>query len=405
MPSSTNRRREHLISSIAPYVVPDDFAELPATYFVNDAYIFQSAALDWMASIDLETDIFGMPVQLLVERYVLAVLYYSTGGARKWTESLSFLSSSNVCDWNNEHSIRNVIVSSGVTAQDISKVTEEPADYSLVKKGVFCRNGSLFVTNIQIPDNSLKGRIPWELSLLEQLTLIDFDTNKLYGSIPIELSRLSRLQGLWLMSNNLKGRLPSEFSNATELASIDLEDNSLTFQLPPEWGSLSNLFYVSLTLNNITGTLPSEWRTLSRLKTLDLEGNQLHGTLPEEYGEMTKLESLYVESNRFEGPLPPTFGNLTNLVHLFVDDNFFSGTVPTEYSALTNLEYFWFDHNLLTGSVDGTFCDSNPRLNGTNLKSNCLGNDLGGIQAQIECSCCTVCCDSNGTNCIDYSLQ
>lgn len=184
MPSSTNQRREYLISSIAPYVAPDDFTELPATYFVNDTYIFQSAALDWMASIDLKTDIFDMPVELLVERYVVAVLYFSTEGAQKWTESLSFLSSNNVCDWNNEHSTRKVIVGSGVSAQDISNVTEESAGYSLVKKGVFCRNGSSFVTNIQIPDNSLNGRLPWELSLLEQLTIKDFDTNELYGIIP-----------------------------------------------------------------------------------------------------------------------------------------------------------------------------------------------------------------------------
>ena len=95
------------------------------TYFVNDTNIFQSATLDWMASIDLETDIFDMPVELLIERYILAILYYSMEGARRWTESLSFLSSSNVCHWNNEHSIRKVIVGSGVSAQDMSKGSTE----------------------------------------------------------------------------------------------------------------------------------------------------------------------------------------------------------------------------------------------------------------------------------------
>jgi len=402
-PSSTDQRWEHLIINVAPYVVPDKFVDLPATYFVNETYTYQYAALNWMAVVDLETDIFSMSIQFLVERYVLALLYYSTGGDQAWAESLSFLSSSNVCDWNNHVSIPQVPVINDVTVEGNSNVTEESANHTLVKKGVFCRNGSLFVTSIHIPSNSLKGKIPWELSLLKYLTQVDFDTNELYGSIPIELSRLSRLQALWFKNNALTGRLPVEFSNATALASIDLGGNNLTSILPPEWGSLSNLFYVSLRLNNLTGILPSDWRTLNRLKTLDLEGNQLHGTLPEEYGDLTNLVSLYFESNRFEGLLPPTFGNLTKLVNLFLDDNLFSGTVPTEYSALTNLEYFWFHGNLLSGSVDRTFCDSYPLLNGANLSSNCLGNDLFGVPAQIECSCCTSCCNSNGTNCIEDS--
>jgi Leucine-rich repeat (LRR) protein len=397
MPSLTDRRRDYVITSIAPFVIPDDYFDPPETYFSNKSYTIQYSALDWMVTVDLETNVTALPVQLLVERYVLAVLHYSTGGAHVWTESLLFLTSSNVCDWNNDRSIQKVIASSGGATGDEVNVTDEPT----VKKGVFCKNGSSFVTSIQIPSNSLEGKVPWELSLLEHLTQINFDANMLYGSIPLELSRLSRLQVLWLKDNGLSGRLPIEFSNATELTSIDLEDNSLTSTLPSEWASLSNLYYVSLRLNDLTGSLPSDWRTLSRLKTLDLEGNRLQGTIPDDYGELTELVALYFESNRFEGLLPPLLGNLMNLVNFFVNDNSFSGTIPIEYSALTNLKYFWFHDNFLTGSVDGTFCASHPRLNSTNLRSNCLGNDLGGVPAQIECSCCSTCCDSNGINCID----
>jgi len=397
MPSSTDRRRDYVIASIAPYVVPDDYADPPETYFSSNAYNIQYSALDWMVTVDLETNITGLPVQLLVERYVLAVLYYSTGGAYAWTESLSFLSSRNVCDWNNDRSIQKVIASSGETTGDEVNVTDTPT----VKKGAFCENGSSFVTSVQIPSNSLKGKIPWELSLLKHLTQINFDANMLYGSIPLELSRLNRLQALWLKGNDLSGTLPIELSKATGLTSIDLEDNSLTSTLPSEWESLSNLYYVSLRLNDLTGSLPSAWRTLNRLKTLDLEGNRLQGTIPDDYGELTKLVALYFESNRFEGRLPPSLGNLMNLVNFFVNDNSFTGTIPTEYSTLTNLKYFWFHNNLLTGSVDGTMCASYPKLNGTNLRSNCLGNELGGVPAQIECSCCSTCCDSNGINCVD----
>jgi len=395
-----DKRREYLVTTLGPYVLPDDFAFSPEIYFVNDTHKHQAAALRWMEALDLETDVLVAPVPLLIERYVLAVLYYSTGGDRVWTEPLSFLSSKNVCNWNNKDRIRKSIATGGIS----TKFTEESTEYNLSSKGVFCKNGP-FVTSIEISNNVLEGEVPWELSLLPYLTKIDFDTNKLYGSIPIELSRLNRLQALWFKRNELTGTLPMEFSDAVALASIDLEDNNLSSTLPSELGLLSNLFYISLRLNAFTGSLPSSWQTLDQLRTLDLSGNQFHGTLPEEYGALTQLDSLYFESNRFDGNLPPSFGRLTNLVNFFVDDNLLSGTVPIEYTELINLKYFWFHGNLLTGSVDDTFCDPDPMTGVTNLKSNCLESDLGKVSSQIECSCCITCCDNNGTNCIDSSSR
>lgn len=405
MAPNADQRRNYLMANIGRSIVPEDFADFPETYFEGNSYSPQNNALDWMANIDLGSDIFTMPVKTLVERYVIAVLYYSTGGYRTWDEPLSFLSSSHVCDWKNDHSIQKVIVGSDFTTQlanESPNFADEATEYNIVSKGVFCNKESLFVTNIEMPRNSLQGRIPWELSLLENLTKINFDVNELYGNIPVELSRLRKLQKLWFNNNTLTGKIPTEFSSATELESVDFEGNNLNSTLPSEWGSLSNLSYVGLRMNNIVGTLPSEWRALNNLATLDLGGNLLVGTIPEEYSDLSQLEYLYLESNRLEGSLPRSFGNLTNLLTLFVDDNQLSGTVPTEYSGLADLEYFWLDHNFLTGSVDDTFCDysKNPWFESTDLKSNCLaGGNPGSAPAQIECSCCTECCDSNGTNC------
>ncbi len=401
-PLLTEQRQEFLITNMAPYILPDYYVGIPTNYFNKNA--FQRAALDWMVNVDSETDIFDLPVQLLVERYVLAVLYYSTGGPETWIDSYSFLSSKNVCEWNNDHEIMTDIIGSDATTEGNTDASGEALEYTVVKKGIFCEGGSLFVTSIGIPHNSLQGEVPWELSLLGHLSQINFDSNRFQGTLPTEFGRLSRMKALWFKNNDLTGRLPSEFANATELASIDIEGNNISSVLPPEWGSLSNLFYLSLRQNDITGSLPSDWRKLNRLKTLDLEGNQLRGEIPEEFGELTSLVSLYLESNQLGGLLPSSFGKLTNLVHYFVDDNIFSGTVPSEYSALVNLEYFWFNGNSLTGSVDLTLCNSFLRPSGTNLRSNCLENDLAGGGAQIQCSCCTTCCDSNGVNCQDNPL-
>lgn len=393
MPSAKKSLRwEYLIETVGPYVVPPEFSDDPEAYFVADGDGTNGAryaALDWMATIDSETDVFATPVPLLVERYVLVVLYFSTGTNRTWTDSLSFLTTSNtVCEWNNDSD------SDSDSNSDSGSGSEGGI---AIKMGVFCRNESPLVTSVELPDNMLQGTIPWELSLLKYLVKIDLDTNQLSGSIPTELGQLTMLRALWLTNNRLTGGLPREFANASQLGSIDLERNSLSSTLPPEWGSLSNLNYVGLHLNQLTGTLPPEWHNMTKLKTLDLASNRLDGTLPQQYGKLTELESVYLESNWLEGLLPPTFGNWTNLVDFFVDGNPLTGTVPAEYSALTKLEYFWFQETALTGSVDGTFCDSGL-WNATDMISNCLSGPFGS-PAKMECSCCSSCCDSNGENC------
>jgi hypothetical protein len=60
----------------------------------------QYQALHWLANSDLlNLDFNTTPTQILVERYALAVFYYSTNG-ESWLNRLSFLSGSTVCDWN-----------------------------------------------------------------------------------------------------------------------------------------------------------------------------------------------------------------------------------------------------------------------------------------------------------------
>jgi hypothetical protein len=59
----------------------------------------QYAALDWLANEDAwEVDIDLVPPQVLIERYVMALLFLSTDGT-SWTKSYSFLTPTSVCDW------------------------------------------------------------------------------------------------------------------------------------------------------------------------------------------------------------------------------------------------------------------------------------------------------------------
>jgi hypothetical protein len=61
----------------------------------------QYAALDWMANIDSTDPLqFTMSDNELVERFVLVLLYFATGGP-SWSDRARFLSPSlNICSWN-----------------------------------------------------------------------------------------------------------------------------------------------------------------------------------------------------------------------------------------------------------------------------------------------------------------
>jgi hypothetical protein len=80
----------------------DCLAEILLKYEVADAEVLQDnsspqfLALRWLANNDLDLD--SMPTVLLVERYVLAVLYFATS-AEGGLNVLTFLTASSVCEW------------------------------------------------------------------------------------------------------------------------------------------------------------------------------------------------------------------------------------------------------------------------------------------------------------------
>jgi hypothetical protein len=68
---------------------------------LQDNFSPQSLSLSWLANDELALlDLDSKPPVILVERYVLAVLYFATNG-RDWSNQRNFLSSSSACEWNN----------------------------------------------------------------------------------------------------------------------------------------------------------------------------------------------------------------------------------------------------------------------------------------------------------------
>jgi hypothetical protein len=125
-------------------------------------------AFNWLANedpafLDFETT----PSRTILERYVIATLYYSLNGP-DWEEQLGFLSEESVCKWN-------ITNAAGTTT-----------------KGVAC-NEDKFVVEINLWENELTGNIPSEVGLLTTLEELDLRENQLTGKIPSELGLLTNL--------------------------------------------------------------------------------------------------------------------------------------------------------------------------------------------------------------------
>ena len=95
----------------------------------------QNLAAEWMANVDslqYEVPVRGMPFADsydFIQRYVLAVLYYSTGGSESWKNNLDFLSDNHECGW--FHS-------------------EDFTDGQIYAMGVTCRGDDLTVSDLLI---------------------------------------------------------------------------------------------------------------------------------------------------------------------------------------------------------------------------------------------------------------
>jgi len=228
----------------------------------------QAKALAWLQD-DLITRTPGRSTNTVLQRYSLAVLYYSTSGESSWT--FPCMNSDDVCRWN-------------------------MAD--LNDKGVYCGEDQETVINLAFYGLEMVGSLPWEVILLSDLKTLRIDRNDLIGPIPSQIGELTQLEIFYASGNGLTGTLPETFSSAT--TRVGLDQNSFTGSLPASWGTTMHLLTaVNLWGNSLTGTIPTTFGKLANLVHLDLLENLLTGTVPSELDQMNSLKELSLEYNLF----------------------------------------------------------------------------------------------------------
>ena len=99
----------------------------------------------------------------------------------------------------------------------------------------------------------------------------EFIGNGLIGSLPPEIGTLSDLRRLGIGGNGgLTGPIPFQLSSLAGLEVLNLQANGLTGSIPAVLGRLVNLEELLLGSNPLDGQVPPELGDLTRLRTLDL---------------------------------------------------------------------------------------------------------------------------------------
>ena len=234
---------------------------------------------------------------------------------------------------------------------------------------------------LQVGYSAVSGRFPESYSKLRKLDAIWMQFNQLTGTIPEEIVQLSNLGTLTLSHNLLTGSIP-KFPSNHEMKHIILEFNMLTGSIPESLFSPS-LIWLYLSSNQLSGSLPREFGKMKEVVNVLAEGNQLSGSIPSEISELIKVENVILNSNIFTGSLPSELGLLARLELLDLQDNRISGSIPTELSSLS-AKAVYLQSNNITGNADA-FCSQDALLTA-------VGADCGGLNPQVNCPCCTICC-------------
>jgi hypothetical protein len=333
-----------LFDELRSWIAPTSEDLLP----FNDPSSPQSQALAWLYDDPISMTP-GRSTRTVLERYVLAVLYYTTSGP-SWR--FDYLSRDDVCMWNED----------GQTVESLLAVNS-----TLQSNGVYCLDydGGGSIAALILMGNNLRGPIPWELFLLTNLEVFNVESNGLTGSIPSRINELTNLEFLSLNDNGLTGSIPAALNPLTRLEVFWAQFNALMGPLPETFSPVTTSIF--LDANHLTGSIPESWGlTMPWLQSVTLVGNSLTGTLPS------------------------TFGQLSTLSKLFLNHNMLTGTIPLEMTQLSSLVVFSMKSNSFRGSVQETLCSSLllPQL--ITLSADC---------DEVDCPCCTICCYDNQLFC------
>jgi hypothetical protein len=190
------------------------------------------------------------------------------------------------------------------------------------------------------------GSIPWEVSQLSHLQLLDLAENNLTDSIPASLSNFTYFETMLdIYARDQSGdrtymlnRMAHSYDGHTQ---VDWKGRYYTFNT-----EISLMIGIDLSSNSLFGEIPSELMNLEALRFLNLSRNKFSGPIPVSIGNLKDVESIDLSWNKLSGPIPSSISHLKFLSSLNVFNNLLSGEIPTGNQLQTFDDPYIYSNNL-----------------------------------------------------------
>ena len=245
------------------------------------------------------------------------------------------------------------------------------------------------VTHLQLENNHLRGELPDEIHLLNELQTLELyslkHTNTLDNSQKdlwneitgtFHASSFPHLKTIWLAGCVGLGGDIEEFWSLAEVEKILLDNCCFAGAITPEIVNLTHLTHLHLDSNNLSGKIPDEITRMTWLKGLRL-GNSYKKSYTSPY---------YVEPcNVFEGGLPESLGDMKSLEYLDLNFAGLTGAFPESFYSLPSLRSCSIIYNAFSGTLDGTELSSMPSMSSFLIYNNPGLFITGEIPSWVSC--------------------
>jgi Leucine-rich repeat (LRR) protein len=334
----------------------------------KDATSAESRALRWISYTDpARLDPKTTNATILLQRYVLAVLYYSS--------YIAFEVSAG-----KQHPIER---DDDVQYQGVPNPGWRRSDYWMSAKGICqwygveCppkRIGASLISN---------GIVKNQYDENGMVLALNMTNNQVYGQLPSSLKALEAMYALDLSHNNIQGTFPNQVGYMFSIKTLYLHQNQMTGAIPADIGFLEQCQDLNLGHNAFTNTIPSEINRLYNLVSLTLQHNQLSGQVPW-VSKLANLRTIAINDNRLNGTFPFTLARLSNLNEIHLHQNDLMGTIPPEIETLTNLQIFQVSNNRLTGRFPNGIFERNLNLKQVSIQDNELRGSIPSFAGQLQ---------------------
>lgn len=217
---------------------------------------------------------------------------------------------------------------------------------------------SMHLNSMLLQENKIFGSIPFSLTNLTSLVVLNLTSNLLNGTISSQISRLSRLDQLFLSHNLFSGSIPAVLGEIPHLGLLDLSYNKFTGIIPKNIGNLIRVNSLFLNNNLLSGSIPSSLGQCTDLYKLDLSHNRITGKIPSGISGIRGIRIfLNLSHNQLEGPLPIELSKLENVQEIDLSSNNFTGSIFPQISSCIALRMINFSHNSLQGLLPDSLGD------------------------------------------------